>query len=203
MSKGPYYPPGPYRAVVIQQAMSEAKTGTPQFVLRFRVLESLSPAVPEVEQFERTMYLPITDGTISFFFEKLQRLGFYGQSFKQLDPEEEGHHSFIDQEVEVYCKHDSYNGVVSEKWDVSKGAGEFTPINPKSLRDLDNKYGKQLKSMFGKSPQPLDAANRQVEKEFEAEEERLAKQIDTALEERREAANTALATATADMEIPF
>ena len=194
-NNGPYYPPGNYRAVVTNQGLTESKEKkTPTFVLRFSVEEALGPAMPPMERYERSAYLYINENTVNFFFEKLQRLGFYGTSFKQLDPDNEGFHSFIGQEIEVYCKHEEYNDKWTEKWDLSRGgAMELTPLPSKTLRDLDNLYGAQLKKMFGKSPQPLDAANKQVEESFERDiqADPLAETIDATIAKGRAASGKA------------
>lgn len=170
-----YYPPGNYLATITSQAMSASKEkGTPCLVLQFTVDKPLGVAQPPMNVYERTMKLYITDGTLPHFLKKLGRLGFYGQSFKQLDPEDEGHHSFIGKTIEVYCKHDEKDdGRSFEEWDISTNSAgniELAPLPSKALRDLDNRYGKQLKSMFGKNPQPLDAANKQVEESFERDQ---------------------------------
>lgn len=197
-NNGPYYPAGRYRGTVIQQGLSASKEkGTPCFVLRFTVDECLEPATPPINRYERTIWLYITDGTIPYFFEKLQRLGFYGQSFKQLDPETTGFHSFVGQEINLYCKHeDKDDGTQREEWDLDRFSGgnvELAPLPTNIVRDLDNKYGTQMRKMFGKSPQPLDAANKAVEESFEREMQAdpLAESIDATIAKGRAASGKA------------
>ena len=181
-----YFPPGNYRAVVTSQALGETKkTGNPQFVLSFQVLEPLNHPAPGMNQYERSIFRVITDNTVEYLFQDLERLGFYGQSFSQLDPETDGFHSFIGQEIEVFCKHEEYEGNAVERWSLSRGGGlEIKSLPAKSRRELDNKYGAQLKKLFGRSPQPLDVANQKVADEFERDES--AKAIDATIAKGRE-----------------
>lgn len=200
-----YYPPGNYRAEVTNQALGETKkTGNPQFVLTFRVLEALDHPSPGMNSYERSIFRVITDNTVEYLLQDLERLGFYGQSFSQLDPETEGFHDFRGKEIEVFCKHEEYEGNSVERWSLSRGGSlEIKPLPAKSRRDLDNKYGKQLKAMFGKSPQSLDAANQKVADEFERDTSAAA--IDATIAKGREAtANAALAdAATSGIDCPF
>src|SRR5688572_17367418 len=96
-NNGPYYPEGRYRCEITNQAMSKAGTGTPQFVLRFRVLEPLNNQ-GQVAEYERTAYISITENTIDRFVEDLKTLGFTRHSFSFLDPQTRDYHSFAGQE---------------------------------------------------------------------------------------------------------
>src|SRR5258707_14687627 len=95
----PFYEPGKYVAEVLNQGFSEAKTGTTQFVLRFRVLGHPNPDDPNsyltgTQQGERTMFRAITENTVKYFIEDLKTLGFTGNSFRLLDPNTPGYHDF-------------------------------------------------------------------------------------------------------------
>lgn len=151
----PFYEVGRYACKVIDQALGEAGTGNPQFVLRFQVQGLVDPAdpaafIPARGQYERTHYRTITDKTISYFTDDLKTLGFAGSSFKDLDPKTDGFHDFRGQDVDMWCAHeDDPKGGKREKWSVARvsGALEVKPLEPKKLRDLDNLFGKQLKSI--------------------------------------------------------
>jgi hypothetical protein len=151
MANKPFYEEGRYLCEITQQAMGKsAQKGTPQFVLRFKVLECLTPQLP-VTQYERTCNLYITEKTIEHFISKLESIGFTGDSLNQLDPRSAKYHNFVGCEAEMYCKHEQgQDGNMYEKWDIARADFESKPIDvplldPKELRQLDMLFGKQLK----------------------------------------------------------
>ena len=60
MQTTPYYEPGLYKCKVTAQSFNEASTGTPQFLLAFKVMECIEPVNDGLEKFSRTAYFPIT-----------------------------------------------------------------------------------------------------------------------------------------------
>jgi hypothetical protein len=166
---GPFYEIGRYACKVTNQALGEAKTGTPQFILQFTVMGKVDPSdpsryIPGAAQYERTHYRAITDKTIQYFLEDLKILGFKGASFKELDPSNSNFHDFRGQDVDMWCGHENgQDGKPREKWGVARVGStlEVKPIEPKKLRDLDNLFGKQLKTLSatpGTRPAPVNAA---------------------------------------------
>jgi hypothetical protein len=137
-----FYDEGFYQCRVTQQAMTKATTGTPQFVLRFTVLES-SDGNPVPRQYERSWYRAITEKTMPYFEKDLETLGFTGNSLRQLDPANADHQSFIGKTFEFRCTHESYQGgEPREKWSLAlQGGGsrdiEGTPVDSASYRQLD------------------------------------------------------------------
>lgn len=156
MSRGPHYEKGRYLGRITAQALGQANTGNPQFVLRFVVLGRVNPADPQgdlfpCESYERTMYRVITENTIKYLTEDLETLGFQGESFRDLDPSSANCHNFVGQEHEFYCSHQAAqdgNGM-REQWGVAKAttALEVKPLEAKQMRDLDNLFGKALKGI--------------------------------------------------------
>jgi hypothetical protein len=155
------YAVGRYVCKVTEQALSEAKTGTPQFVLRFRVLGIVTgpdsyDLDDERDQHERSHYRSITDRTIDYFLRDLSTLGFKGNSFSLLSPQTPGFHNFVGQEVEMTCDHEGERekwSVARQQGDASSGRPEIKSLDSKKVRDLDNLFGKSLKSL---SPQSQD-----------------------------------------------
>jgi hypothetical protein len=146
-----YYQQGLYRCIGIGQGFNESSTGTPQFLLNFKVMAiSVNGEYESLEQqYDRTSYMALTANTQSFVVEGLRRLGFDGASLTLLNPTTANFHDFAGQEFEMWCKHDSYNGKPNEKWSPGRGASEFKiekPLEAKKLRDLDNLFGKALKA---------------------------------------------------------
>lgn len=161
MASRPFYEQGNYVGEVVQQALGEASTGTPQFVLRVKVLGKPDPGDPSsfvpVQQYERTIFCSITANTIGFFTEQLQALGFTGSSFAQLDPSSAGFQNFTGRQLDLYCKHepDNKTGDLREKWQISSSSRkplEITPLSSKKTRELDSLFGKALKGPSVNSP---------------------------------------------------
>lgn len=151
-----YYARGAYKAEIVAQGLGESSTGNPQFWLQVRILECLEPAAQPVEQYDRTIFWSITEGTVEFVCEKLKRLGFTGDKFSQLDPNDPACQSFVGQEVELFCKLETYEGKEREKWDLSRGAPSgpnVTPLDATAARKLDTLFGRKLKeAMRGTAP---------------------------------------------------
>lgn len=157
----PYYPVGKYACQVTGQALGQASTGNPQFVLRFKVLGKVDPAnpdnfIPAEQQYERTHYRSITEKTIDFFVEDLKTLGFQGASFKELDPNQPVHHTFVGMDVDMWCSHNkAQDGSDREQWGIARvGGSDFKvdPLDPKKVRELDNLFGKNLRALSGDKP---------------------------------------------------
>jgi len=157
-----FYSVGRYACKITEQAMGEAKTGTPQFVLRFKVMGQVDPEdpskyIPAEQQYERTHYRAITEKTVPYLMEDLKTLGFQGTSFRDLDPQTPGFHDFRGYDVDMWCAHEpDQSGSNREKWGVARtgGALEVKPLEPKKLRDLDNLFGKHLKGLKSQAPNP-------------------------------------------------
>lgn len=164
MANKPFYESGRYACKVTDQAMGEASTGNPQFVLRFKVMGLVDPSdptrfIPAQQQYERTFYRTITEKTIEYFVEDLKTLGFSGDSFKKLDPNTDGFHDFRGADVDMWCAHeDDTSGGSREKWSVARQAGSFEvkPLESKKLRELDNLFGKHLKGLKSEAPRQVE-----------------------------------------------
>lgn len=156
----PFYEVGRYACKVTNQALGEAKTGTPQFVLQFTVLGKVDPSdptrfIPAQAQYERTHFRAITEKTIPFFMEDLKVLGFKGASFKELDPNNQPFHDFRGADIDMWCAHENdQQGNLREKWGVARQGGslEVKPLEAKKVRDLDNLFGKHLMALRSTEP---------------------------------------------------
>lgn len=147
-----YYARGAYKAEIIGQGLSKSSKENSQFWIQAKILESIDDPSLAIEQYDRTIFWSITEGTIDFVVEKLERLGFRGESFKQLDPGTANHHSFVGQEVDLFCKLEQYEGKEREKWDLSRGTGggppNVAPLDDAQARQLDALFGRKLKERF-------------------------------------------------------
>lgn len=159
-----FYSQGVYKCEVVGQGLSSSKTNNPQIWLRVLILESVDHPEERWDQYERTIYWTLTEKTVDFVVEKLEFIGFAGQSFRDLDPATDGFHSFVGQQIECYCKHETYDGKEREKWDLSNpGAMAPDPLSESDARRLDALFGRKLKDRFKKSggakkPRPSEAA---------------------------------------------
>ena len=141
-----FYDEGRYTCEITEQAMIKASTGTPQFVLKFRVLR-LADGGKVSHQYERSAYRAITEKTVEYLKRDLESLGFTGGSLKRLDPANTDHQSFAGVQWEFDCKHEAHyqTGQPQEKWGVawnsSGGAIEGEPLDQASYRKLDALFG--------------------------------------------------------------
>ena len=150
---GTYYTTGGYIGRVVSQSLSESKQkGTPQFVLRVRIVAACdsvtTEAIPlaENQQHERSVYIYLTEKAMEMALKALKVLGFNRNSLKYLDPEIEGHQDLTGLEVPLYCKIEQYEGEDQERWSISTPF-ESKPVEPSSLKRLDALFSKGLKEL--------------------------------------------------------
>ncbi len=154
MSK-PFYAEGQYVCEIISQNMTQASTGNPQFVLRFKVLGTPDPNNPDnyliaPQQYERSCYRTITEKTIDWFIDDLRALGFNGRSFRDLSPDSPNFCSFKGLSVEMYCKYAPGKNGQREEWNIShprSSAPELKQLEPQQVRKLDDLFGRQLRGL--------------------------------------------------------
>lgn len=146
----PFYDEGRYRCEVIDQGLSKAATGTVQIVLKVRVLEGTTPERELTQQYERTIYLSVTDKTMKYLVPKLQALGYSRDSFRFISLSEPNYEDLRGTAAEFYCKHEDGQGGLREKWDVatirSTELLDLKPVGSKELRELDLLFGRERKS---------------------------------------------------------
>lgn len=152
-----HFSEGRYRVRVVSQCFSTTKSNSPQFVLRvtpvgFYNLERPGGALEVCDSYERSIFLAITDKSIDYVVDKLAAIGFEGRSFSELDPEAANHVSLVGREFDAVCRHDAYEGVTREKWDVSTmTTAPGSPLDKAGLRKLDTLYGAKLKRGIGQA----------------------------------------------------
>lgn len=158
-----HYQAGKYRCQITEQAFGESKDKhTPFFGLKVKPTGFYDPATGDLvpcSDFERTVYLYMTDKTIDQATKNIRSLGFTGDSFRQLDPEVPGHTSLIGTEADFQCKHEPYNNTLSEKWEFPLSEGR--PLEKVSglSKKLDALFGKSIKGSAGPKAAPAKAAS--------------------------------------------
>jgi hypothetical protein len=72
---------------------------------------------------------------------------------------------FAGTEVELFCKHEDYEGETRERWSIStpREPRESKPVDPAALRKLDALFGKALKANAVPEPQPESDGNRAMQ----------------------------------------
>jgi hypothetical protein len=162
-----FFGEGRYTVQISDQALGEAQTGTPQFILKFTVLERVHDDgdTEAVRNYDRTYYKAITERTIEYLTQDLKTLGFEGSSLRDLDPSSPNFYSLKGRQVEMYCTHEDRNSETQERWSVAFTKKDSKPIEAKrldsaKLRALDNLFGKHLKGLAPKAatPKPVPVA---------------------------------------------
>ena len=153
-----FYEPGRYLGKITRQKLGQSSTGNPQIVLSFEVLGKINPSDPEGEllsvaaNYERTMYQSITEKTIDFVVENLDRLGWVGSSWGDFDEDSSRCCDLRGNEVAFSCKHEAHyqTGEMHERWSVAGDGVAVKPLESSEVRKLDAMFGKALKGR-GKS----------------------------------------------------
>ncbi len=151
-----HYQPGEYWGDVVDHGLTEAQTGTPQLYVRFLVLGKVSAVDPEQydeagEQYERTVYRPITDKTIDFVTEDMERLDFHGTMFEDFKADGPGDFDIRGTQFKFFCKHEVYNHVQKEKWSIARER-TTTPVADDAMKRLQTTFGKYLKPLAKSGP---------------------------------------------------
>jgi len=164
MANRPYYDVGLHVGLIVSQQLTEAKTGTAQFVMRVKIMGAPTGDGgydPYTNQYERTIYMALTEKTIDFVAPQLQKLGFTGTSLGQLDPNSPNHQSFVNNYADLWCSHkDDQQGNPRESWGISQDQPEREPLDPKKLRQLDSLFGKALRATGKPAPVTVQRPSR-------------------------------------------
>src|SRR5258708_17571397 len=117
-----FYEEGLHIGDLVQQAIGESGTGRPQIVLRVKILGTAiddQSFTPHRQQFERTIYMTVTDKTIPFIIENLRVAGFDGDKISTLEPGVKNHVSLIGNRINLWCKHEEdKQGDLRERWQI-------------------------------------------------------------------------------------
>ncbi len=156
-----YYREGRYRCEVTQQAMTKARTGTPQFVVKVQPI-GLYTGPQDMDAinngFERSVFMPITEKSMPYVAKKLAALGFSGGSLRRLDPANEGFEDLRGAAVDCICKHepDRETGEPRERWDIAweRESSDISgdPLAAGDYRALDALFGAAVKASGGAKP---------------------------------------------------
>lgn len=163
---GPFYTDGKYHVQIIDVAMGESKVkqdgsgGNPQVVLKVKVISGLVVASDGSEvssavsgQYDRTIYLTVTEKSKEMVLAKLRWAGWDGDRFETLTKD------LLGRGCRAICKiepsmSEKYAGQDTEKWDL-----ELPPLESKPLENKPA-VAKKLNALFGKTlkEKPASAA---------------------------------------------
>ncbi len=148
--------PGYYVGHIQKWAMSEAKSGNPQFVLTFALAhyKAAGGKQEECPALERNIYRVITEKTIEYFVNDLKALGYDRDNFDDLDPASANAFDFSGIEMEARLKYETFEGKEREKWDLAvvKGGAEVKPLEQTGVASLNARFGSNLKSLKNGAP---------------------------------------------------
>jgi hypothetical protein len=142
-----YYQPGLHVGTCVGQWLDQPQGKSPYFALKFNIEARIQgeQEIP-VEQNERTVYLYLTDKALDMTAEVLAFLGYDKDSLRWLDPAKDGFFNFAGKRVDLWCKHQEYEGETKEKWSISRPFPDATPLDEKEMRRLDTLFGKSIKT---------------------------------------------------------
>ncbi len=155
---------GVYRGFVKDWKLTQAgknNDGNFQFRLTVRVEEKAidddnpKAGFVDLEQpFTRTVFMTITPNTLGRVVDELKFIGFTSDNILNLDPENgPDPHDFSGTEVPLYCKHDEYNGKVTDKWNISRRK-EVKPITGDKAEQLVALFGDKFKELMSDKTYP-------------------------------------------------
>lgn len=162
MASGPFYQAGKYHVQVTDVALGEASTGNPQIILRVKIISGLQlnsagdeVAVTLLGQYDRTIYLTVTDKSNEMILKKLRWAGWEGDRFETLTKDLLGRGCRADCKIEP-AKSGKYAGQDTEKWDLDLPPLESKPLEnkPAVAKKLNALFGKALKEKVIKTPAP-------------------------------------------------
>lgn len=154
-----YFHQGRYWGRVVDWNLGTSRNkGTPQFSVTFEVTDELDSMGERAglvgSPQQRTVYLYLTEKSMSIALEALKVLGYNRTSLKHLDRSSQQAHDFSGIECELYCKIEEYEGEDRERWSINTPREPVKPVDPNDLRKLDALFGKHLKAQAGNGSAP-------------------------------------------------
>jgi uncharacterized protein (TIGR02996 family) len=148
---------GLYSGKIVKWGLAESsKKKTPQAFFTV-LIENEVDAQGETfdcPSYERTIYRAITDNTVDRLIDDIARLGVELSSFSQLDPDSPNAVTFEGREVQIKCKHETYEGKTNERFDFNFGGGGPAQMEATGVKKLDQLFGPRLKKAAAEKPRP-------------------------------------------------
>ena len=161
------YAEGKYRARILQQGFERSSVKkTPCFFLQIEIQSAYGEGqqLEDCPRFERTyrQYLANETG-VNILRSDLKALDVEFSDFRQLDPDAPDGVCLVGREIDVECRHEPFDGTISERWCISR---PLKKSDPEALLSLNDRFGHLLRGGNGKaapaapvkSPNNSDAA---------------------------------------------
>ncbi len=133
-----------FRAEVLAGNLTEAKTGTPQIALEFKLIDSGG---------RKTFFLPVTDNSFQYTEEKLRTCGWTGDSLDDLS-------SIVGKLVDLVIVDEDYNGKKREKLkfinSIDRAGG--ARMDSAKARDVADQFRARIKRLASDAPPPPKSA---------------------------------------------
>lgn len=126
------------------------KKQTPYFFITFSIAHmKVAGGWKEIAPAERTVYFYLTDAAIGIAHEALSLHGFNGDFGNPEFGQE------FEQGLELYCKHEAYDGKTKERWSFSRHRTiEHKALDANEIRRLNAIYKHMNKTSGGNGPGP-------------------------------------------------
>lgn len=147
---------GRYWGRITHQRLGKSSNGNPQIMVSFVVLGKVNVSDPDgdllpvMQQYERTVFRVITENTIDWVTQDLDKLSWVGDDWATFD---EGHPSccqIVGNELGFFCKHEAHyqTGEPREVWSIAQDnmGPTVIPLESSELRKLNALFGKALKA---------------------------------------------------------
>ena len=124
---------GTYSGTLTRASLGKASNDSLQAVLRYNITHvEVDGAWQEIEPLERKVFLSFNGDAKPYSKKKLKLIGFEGKF------EQDGDQQLMvipSNPTTITCKHDTWNGVTREKWDIplSGGGGDGKPADDADL----------------------------------------------------------------------
>lgn len=146
---GTFYNAATHLVRITNQGFSESKEKkTPFFFFEFTPIAEVRDGFNEQidGKYSRNIKLYLTDKTVANVRKALADLGWEGESFRQIDPNVDGFHSFVGMETLAECSHESTG---YEKWELPYERAASAP------KESDAAISRKIDALFGKSKVPV------------------------------------------------
>ena len=151
---------GLYHGQIFEQALQPASTGTPQIVLKCRILtKELNGELTSVpDNVERTIWMSLTEKTKGFVSQDLASVGFHGKP-SQISPDSPNYIDLSGNDIRLWCKQEAgMDGQMRERWSISRPREAVAPLDISQATELDAMFGDAFDAASAEASSPTAQA---------------------------------------------
>lgn len=165
------FEPGNYKAVLTKVSYGKSKEkGTPQVTFGFMPQGIMKNGrVEPCPQFERAVFKYITENTVDYVVQDLEKLGYDRGNFDELDSTHPNAFPFVGLEINVYLEYETYQGKEKERWNFSRDGGlKNTPMEKSEAAKVNAMFAAKLRKPSKPAPQQpaMSSTTQQAEETF-------------------------------------